>query len=426
MAKKKNVEKTPRQYTKRQISHIKRQKRRQNLIFYGGISIIVMVILIVLVGLYIGEIRPYRQPALRIYDREFSVRYYMDAAKYEYIIYQNYSIDIGTVVESYTAGPIQGSELVKRAAEELGIVVEDDEVKPILKEAGIDINDASLDLTRTDSLRERLYDEHFGPTIPETADQVNMKAMFLESEEQVDDVKAMLSAGENFTALAEDLSLQSYSKSNSELGWHIKEWIDSRLGSEVPFDYAFNAKPGTLSGPIYDENLTKSLGYWIVNVLDRPAEDQAELQVILVGSDQEAEAMIQRLNEGEDFGELAKEVSQDEDSKEQGGDLGVVAAGSRTEAFNNNVFPEDPPETGIIGPFADNDVSTKGGYWLIDVVDKAADRPIDEADFNYLENIAYNDWVTQLYGDAEAEIDTSYLTAELIEWMTERLIDETS
>ena len=422
MAKKKNVEKTPRQYTKRQISSIKRQKRRQNFIFYGGISIIVVVVIIVLVGLYIGEIRPYGQTALKIYDRDFSARYYMDATKY---IYNPEYLDLQTAF-SYASTYIQQAELIRRGAEELGIVVEDDEVKQILKEAEIDVNDASLDLTRTDSLRERLYDEHFGPAIPETADQVNINAMFLESEEQVDDVRVKLSAGENFTALAEDLSLESYSKNNSELDWHIEEWLDTRLASEVPFDYAFNAELGTLSGPVYDENLTKSLGHWIVNVLDRPAEDQAELQVILVGSDQEAEAVMQRLNDGEDFGEVAKEVSQDESSKEQGGELGVVAADSRTEAFNNNVFPEDSQETGIINPFMDSGVSTKGGYWLIEVEDKAADRPIEEDDMNYLKNIDYNDWLTQLNEDAEAEIDTSYLTTELMEWMTERLIDETS
>jgi parvulin-like peptidyl-prolyl isomerase len=427
LVKKKNVEKAPRQYTKRQISHLKKQKRRQNLIFYGGISIIVVVIVIVLVGLYIGEIRPYGKTALKIYDREFSVRYYMDAAKYEYPIYNEYyGKSIEEVLQSYTAYPIQQNELIRRGAKELGIVVDDNEVKPILKEAKIYINDASLDLTRADLLYDRLYDEHFSPAIPETADQVNIKAMFLESEEQVDNVKARLSAGENFTVLAEDFSLQSYSKNNSELGWHIEEWLDTRLGSEVPYDYAFSTEPGTLSGPVYDENLTKSLGYWIVNVLDRPAEDQAELQVILVGSDQEAQGVLQRLDEGEDFGELAKEVSQDEESREQGGDLGVMVSGSQSEAFDNNVFSEDSQETGIIGPFSDSSVSTTGGYWLIEVVDKAADQPIEEDDKNYLANIAYNDWVTQLYEDAKADIDTSYLTAELLEWMTERLIDETS
>ena len=136
MAKKKNVEKTPRQYTKRQISSIKRQKRRQNFIFYGGISIIVVVVIIVLVGLYIGEIRPYGQTALKIYDRDFSARYYMDATKY---IYNPEYLDLQTAF-SYASTYIQQAELIRRGAEELGIVVEDDEVKQILKEAGIEGN----------------------------------------------------------------------------------------------------------------------------------------------------------------------------------------------------------------------------------------------------------------------------------------------
>ncbi len=422
MAKKKNVEKSPRQYTRRQISHIKKQKRRQNLIFYGGISIIAVVIIIVLAGLYIGEIRPYRQTVTKVYDREFSARYYIDASKYTMLFYP-------TIQQAmqYALASIQQSELVRRGAEALGIVVGDDEVKESLEASGIPVNEASIDLFRANLLRDRLEDEYFSLEISETADQVNIKAMFLESENQVSDIAQKVAAGDNFTALADNYSLQFYTKDvASDLRWHISEWLEHWLQSTVPFDYAFEAEPGTLSGPVYDENLEKDLGYWIVNVLEREEEDQAHLQVILVGSQQEADNVLQRFVEGEDFGELAKEVSQDEASREAGGDLGVVNMGSRTDAFDAYVFALDIRDVGIIGPFLDVDVKTTGGFWLINVIDKEADRPLEEEDTNFLINQAYEDWEVQIFQEASEEIDTSYLTMDKYEWITDRLTEETS
>jgi hypothetical protein len=425
LAKKKKTEKAPRQYTKRQLSNIQRHKRRQNIILYGGIGIIALVVIIVLVGLYIGEIRPYQQTALKVYDREFNVRYYIDAARFGIELYpQEYRTQVVDTVIQSLPSVVERTELIRRAAEELGITVDDDEVKADLEESGYSVNDASIDLARTDLMRERLLDEHFSQEIPENADQVNIKVMFLESEEQVDDVKVKLSAGDNFTELAEDLSLQSYSKYNSEPGWHIEEWLDTNLGSEVPFDYAFNSEPGTLSEAIYDADLEKQIGYWIIDVYEREDAEHAYLKGILAGNEQEAEMIKERLLDGEDFAELAEEFSRDEDSRAQGGVLGVTANGSRTDAIDANVFAPDAVDTGLIGPFADDQVTTKGGYWLINVVDREAGRPIGDEDRSFLESNVYNDWVVRLFEEAEEYIDSSYLNLDMTNFINEKLRDE--
>ena len=424
--KKKKVEKAPRQFTRRQISSIKKHKRRQNIILYGGIGIIAAVIIIVLVGLYIGEIRPYRQTALEVYDRDFSVQYYIDAATYGLELNPpEYRAQIISTVVQGLPNVIQRSELIRLGAEDMGITVDDDEVKATLEESGFTVNEASIDLARIELLRKRLYDEVFGLEIPEKADQVNIMAMYLESEIQVNNIKNMLEAGDNFTALADNYSLQYYTKDvASDLGWHISDWLENWLESTVPFDYAFNAEPGTLSGPLYDENLDKNVGYWIVNVLERVGEDQAHLQAILVGNEQEAGTVLQRFIMGEDFGELAREFSQDESSRDNGGDLGMVIKGARTDAVDAYVFSAEVQDVGVVGPIPDYGVTTEGGYWLINVIDNEIDRPLGAEDKGYLENNVYSDWAEQLFEEASESIDASFLSLETINWIMEKLRED--
>jgi parvulin-like peptidyl-prolyl isomerase len=433
LAKKKKVEKSKRQFTRRQLSNIKRQKRRQRLILYGGIFIIIAVITVVVVGLYMGEIRPYQQTALKVYDREFSARYLMDATKYyalkyygEYYTPELFIQNLSDLVSQVPSIVIQ-TELERRAAAELGITVSNDEVKESLKENELPVNDASIDLDRVHLLRQKLLDEYFEPALPSTAPQVNIMAMLLESEQQANDITEELEAGTEFTTLAEEYSLQTYTKSEKgELGWHVREVLEVYLQSTVPVDYAFGAEAGTLSPPIFDEEFNKSVGYWVVEILDKPAEDQAHLQAILVGSLQEAEDVIQRLNDGEEFGEIAQEVSQDEESRDSGGDLGLVTKGDRTTAFDEAVFNSDSEVGEILPPIRDEQTTTNGGYWLVDVVDKAEDRPLEESDQELLANTDHSDWLSQLYEDAAADIDINYLTQELQSWMMEKLIEETS
>ena len=430
MAKKKNVEKPQRQITKRQASSIKRQKRRQNFIFYGGILIIAVVLVIVFVGLYMGEIRPYHQTVLKVYDREFNAQYLMDTAKYFGRLYppESYLTNLSGLVYS-SPNYILQSELIRRGAEELGITVSNDEVKEYLKEQEdliereIPVNDASVDLARLGFLNERLLEEYFKPQVPATADQVNMMAMFLESESQASAITAEFAASGNFTGLAGEYSLDFYTKDKmGDLGWRSREFLEYELGTTVPVEYAFDAEIGTLSQPIYDE-ISKSIGYWLVNILERQENNQAYVEVILLGSVEEADIVFHRLIDGENFGELAREFSQD-DSREQGGDLGWVTPGSRSAVFDEYVFNPEAVDLGVQGPIEDTSITTTGGYWLVQVVDREENRPLEDEEKESLAEQAFSDWVSQLWEDAADEIDQSFLTAEVTQWIVEKLMEE--
>lgn len=79
---------------------------------------------------------------------------------------------------------------------------------------------------------------------------------------------------------------------------------------------------------------------------------------ILVATEAEANAVKDRLNKGEDFAALAKELSIDPSGKENGGDLGTFSHGAMVEPFDKAVFAMSPGE--ISGP-----VKSEFGYHII-------------------------------------------------------------
>jgi hypothetical protein len=80
------------------------------------------------------------------------------------------------------------------------------------------------------------------------------------------------------------------------------------------------------------------------------------------------------------------------------------------------------PETeigAISEPIRDETVTTKGGYWLIKVLDEDAARRIDTEYRDYLKSQAFNEWVSSLITDDDNEIE-NYLDAEKISWAIEQ------
>ena len=86
----------------------------------------------------------------------------------------------------------------------------------------------------------------------------------------------------------------------------------------------------------------------------------ASARHILVKTKAEAEKLKQRLENGEDFAQLAKRYSQCNSAK-RGGDLGEFRPGTVVKAFDDVVFRKKVLE--IHGP-----VKTKFGFHLIQTI----------------------------------------------------------
>lgn len=80
-----------------------------------------------------------------------------------------------------------------------------------------------------------------------------------------------------------------------------------------------------------------------------------------------AEALLKRLRAGEDFAELARELSDDTQSATRGGDLGWFSEGQMVEPFEQAVFERNEP--GLINRV----VETSYGYHIIKVTEAPED-----------------------------------------------------
>jgi len=419
---KKKVDKPQREVTRRQLSRWQRQKKRQRILLVSGILIICAVLGVIGAGIYqqwyIPEYKPLHQTVITVNNTEFDMDYYIKMLKYYgqgMSIQQIYDLVDEVVIY------IEQNELIKQGALNLGISISDKEVDNELQNRDLPLNKDYRDVFRAQMLIEKLLDEHFEPTVPLSAEHRHILGMFLESESQAIEVRTGLESGEGFAELASQLSLDAFSKEKEgDLGWRPESALIMLLNTSLPDEYAFISELGVLSQPIYDEAKTKNVGYWIINVLERQEEpEQAHIQVILLSSEEQAQTVITRLEDGEDFAALAQELSQHNESRETGGDLSWVTPDTMSSTVDEFAFNT---ELELSQPLRDEDIWTEGGYWLVKVIDIDDDREIEDEDRDLLKAKALNEWLLALWDDPQNKVE-NYLDDEKTAWAIMYIIE---
>jgi parvulin-like peptidyl-prolyl isomerase len=117
-----------------------------------------------------------------------------------------------------------------------------------------------------------------------------------------------------------------------------------------------------------------------------PSEEQVHVRHILVETAEEAQTALARLEAGEDFISLAKELSTDESTKEDGGDLGWFPRGVTVPEFEEATFALQPGETSDI-------VQTSFGYHIILVEEHDPDRELEPYLLEQRQASALSDWL---------------------------------
>ena len=133
--------------------------------------------------------------------------------------------------------------------------------------------------------------------------------------------------------------------------------------------------------------------------------EQVHLEGILAETKDGAEEIASRLDGGEDFASLAQELSQDNNSKEQGGDLGWLPQGVMGPEFDEVAFSLEP---GVLSqPIPDERGQTEEGHWVIRVLEKDEARSIDEDTHTIIAANELNRWFEEMKQDSlvEDELD---------------------
>jgi len=401
---KKNQQRPKREVTKRQLSRWQQQKKRQRLIFGSGIVVIAAALVTIIVGWYTTQYQPMHETVLEVNGTSFNMNYYINTLKFYSQGQPEYYMD---VIADESMAIIERNELIRQGALKLGFSVSNDEVEQEFEDNDLPLNKDYIEFARAEMLITKLVDEYFEHQVPVYAEQRHIMAMFLETEGQAINVRARLEAGEDFGELAGELSLESISQTkNGDLGWRPKDVLPELLGTSVPDDYAFNAQVGVLSQPIYDEASTKNVGYWLLKVSERDEDsDLAHVQGILLGSETEAQDARARLEAGEDFAALAKELSQHETSRANDGDIGWSVPDTMSEAFEDFAFDYEVELETVSEPIRDDTMTTTGGFWLVKLLDKDDNRKIEDDNRNILKSKALNEWVDSLLEDPENKIE---------------------
>lgn len=136
---------------------------------------------------------------------------------------------------------------------------------------------------------------------------------------------------------------------------------------------------------------------------DLPDTEVRTARHILVDDADEAQEIVDLLEDGADFAELAEERSQDPGSGAQGGDLGPAPRGSYVEAFEEAVWESDLNV--VVGP-----VETEFGFHIIEVTDESVLSGEDQDPGT--QGQALDAQLTELlqtsFGEADVEVDPAF------------------
>ena len=205
---------------------------------------------------------------------------------------------------------------------------------------------------------------HILLTVPESADASVVRAI----EELADSIYADLQAGADFRELA-----IRHSAGPTALEGGLLGWMEGQQVPTVFTDLLQNMKAGDISKPLRTSN-----SIHIVKVEEmRSAVERSEIKQALVRhilispneiiddatAKQRLDDALEKIRNGEDFGQLAKLLSDDPGSANLGGELGWNSPGTFVPEFENVI---DNAEIGAVSePFR-----SQFGWHIVEVMDR--------------------------------------------------------
>ena len=156
--------------------------------------------------------------------------------------------------------------------------------------------------------------------------------------------------------------------------------------------------------------------YYETNIAQYDVAERVKAAHILVIEKDLADELYLRLEEGEDFAELAREYSEDSSNSEDGGELGWFGRGEMVETFEDAAFALEVGE--ISEP-----VQTQFGWHIIYLEDReegrtpTLDEVKDEVRDDYIaeeSNRRFDEWYDAFYKTSEIDVAIPLIAANML------------
>lgn len=136
------------------------------------------------------------------------------------------------------------------------------------------------------------------------------------------------------------------------------------------------------------------------------SQEQVRARHILLPDEEQAKQALARLEAGEDFASVAREVSTDPGSKDKGGDLGWFPRGVMNKEFEDAAFALQPGQRSGI-------VKSPNGYHIIEVLERDPNRPVEPSTLEQLKSRAFSTWLAEQRASPQVTLE---LTAARRDW----------
>ncbi len=410
---KRETQNTDRNPTRKQIARSKREQRQLRMI-YLGLGLVVALILIVLAfGLIQTYVLEPRAPVAIVDGVEISTAQYQDRVRYErYLLdeqllqlqqqltalaqpgneqlaeflqpqYEQLANQVAQqrqLVDTLTLDTMIEDQLVAREAAERNLTVAPEEVTEeinqfLARRAG-GLTAAAAEATVTARAEASATAALWTPT-PTFTPSPTLTA--------TTEITGPTATPANTPTPAPTPTLSVIQE--PELATQYTDWLNV-LSEQVGIDEARYRE--IIQTSLLREKVQEAIG------AEAPTEaEQARARHILVETEEEAQQVVGRLEAGEDFGELAQELSLDTFSGAEGGDLGFVTRGRFVEPVDEAVFslPIGEISTPIQSDF---------GWHIVEVLEKEV-RELSPADYSRSQTLAYQDWLTEARAAADIQ-----------------------
>ena len=153
--------------------------------------------------------------------------------------------------------------------------------------------------------------------------------------------------------------------------------------------------PESLREQVRMDLLTAAMRDQVTEALPRKAE-HVRVRHILLSEESVGQEVLNEVAAGKDFVALARQYSEDQVTRGEGGDLGFLPWGVMPPAFDEAAFSLQAGQVSGL-------VRSQSGLHIIQVVERDAERAVEQADWPAVQQRAFEDWLAEIHARSDIQ-----------------------